>query len=232
MVRIAVVENEKEYRDIIRSMIEKFGDENDKSFEISEFSTAVDFISDYSAEYDIVFMDIDMPLMNGLKTAKLLRGQDEDVIIIFVTSFEKYAIKGYEVNATDFIVKPLNYNVFSAKFKKVVDKVKTDEEPTLISSTRLGKIKIKIADIYYVSVEGRYVLLHTKSGEYAYKKAMKDVEKELIPFDFIRIDKSYMVNLKHVSSVNENGAIVVGETIPYSRSKKKPLIKAFTLYWE
>ena len=230
MIRVAIVEDSPENGQQLKAMLERYGRENDRSFQFSLFSNGVEFISDYQPQYDLVLMDIDMPLLNGLETSKILRKLDGDVPLVFVTNLEKYAINGYDVGAVGFIVKPLNYATLSVRMHRFMEKVRQEAEPYVVVSSRAGMIKVNLSDIYYVTVDGRYVLLHTRDGEIAHHKSMKQMEAELVPHDFVRCDNSSMVNLKYVSVVDSRGAVVNGVTVPCSRSGRKTLLDAFTLY--
>ncbi len=230
MTRVAIVEDSQETRQKLKSMIERYGRENNRAFQFSLFSNGVDFISDYSPQYDLVLMDIDMPLLNGLETSKILRKLDQDVPLVFVTNLEKYAINGYDVGAIGFIVKPLNYATLSVKMHRFMGMLKEEAEPYVVVSSKSGLLKVNLSDVYYVTVDGRYVVLHTKNGEIEHHKSMKQMEAELTPHDFVRCDNSSMVNLKYVSMVNNLGAVVNGDVVPCSRNGRKVLLDAFTMY--
>ncbi|MBP5242385.1 MAG: LytTR family transcriptional regulator, partial [Clostridia bacterium] len=119
---------------------------------------------------------------------------------------------------------------FSVKMEQALKRMKLNDEPFLIVVSRLGLSKVYLSQIYYITVHGRYVMLHTKMGEFELKKSMKELEKELGNRNFVRGDNSSMVNLRYVTAINEDGAVVNGEIIPYSRNRKKALLDAFTLY--
>ena len=230
MIRVAIVEDSRETAQQLKSMIERYGRENDKAFQFSLFSNGVDFISDYTPQYDLILMDIDMPLLNGLETSKILRKLDEDVALVFVTNLEKYAINGYDVGAVGFMVKPLNYATLSVKMQRFLGAIKEEKEPYLVVASKSGVLKVHLSDIYYITVDGRYVLLHTKSGNIGHHTSMKLMEKELSPHNFVRCDNSSMVNLKHVTMVSAQGAVVNGDLVPCSRNGRKVLLDAFTMY--
>ncbi len=230
MIRVAIVEDQEETRLELQKLITRYGEEKEINFQFTLFTNGVDFISDYMPQYDLVLMDIDMPLLNGLETAKLLRKLDSSVSLAFVTNLGKYAIAGYDVGAIGFIVKPLNYATLSVKLQRILTKVHEEPEPYLTVSSKAGMVKVALADIYYISVNGRYVMLHTKTGDIEDHKSMKQMEKELETHDFIRCDNSSMVNLRYVTEINARGAIINGQAIPCSRSGRKVLMDAFTLY--
>lgn len=230
MIRVAIVEDSKESAEHLKQAIARYGKENDIDFTVSCFYSGIDFISDYAAVYDLVFMDIDMPYMNGLETAKKMRELDSLVSLIFVTNLANYAIRGYEVNAANFIVKPVRYESFCSKVGREIARIRENNERCLLVTTRTGKAKVRYSDIYYITVNGRYVTLHTKSGEMEMHISMKELEKMMEGSSFIRGDNSSMVNLMYVTSVGVDGAIVNGVLVPCSRNRRKALLDAFTLY--
>lgn len=230
MTRVAIVEDEEESARRLEEILKRYQDEFGTEFRISRFLDGIDFVDGYSADYDIVFMDIDMPHMNGMEAAKLMRECDPNVALIFVTNLAKYAIKGYDVGASGFLVKPLDYNTFCLRAGKEIERLKERDEPYLLVNSRVGKAKVLYSSICYITVHGRYVLLHMKNGVQELHVSMKELEPILSGHGFVRGDNSSMVNLKYVTEVNMEGAIVNGELIPCSRNRRKALLDAFTLY--
>ena len=230
LLKVAVVEDDEKCAQHLKGLLEQYEMENGGKFQVVVFTNGINFISDYSAEYDLVFMDIDMPHMNGYETAKLLRQVDSKVALIFVTNLSKYALKGYEVDACDFIVKPAEYDSFSVKLTKAINKIGKDKEQYLLVTSRNGMGRVYYSEIYYITVLKRYVMLHTSKGPIEMHVSMKELELKLKDGPFARGDNSSMVNLMYVSEVNQDGAIVKGQLIPCSRNRRKALLDAFTLY--
>ncbi|MBO5488620.1 MAG: response regulator transcription factor [Eubacterium sp.] len=230
LIKVAIVEDDENCTACLQELLVRYAQECGETFHVDMFSSGIDFISDYTAEYDLIFMDIDMPLMNGYKTAKVLRKVDSEVALIFVTNLAKYAIKGYEVNACDFIIKPVEYNSFSVKLKKAIARLEKNKEDYLTVTSRNGILKVYYSEIYYITVFQRYVMLHTKKGPIEMHTSMKELEGKFKDTTFIRGDNSSMVNLMYVTAVNQEGAIVNGQLIPCSRNRRKALLDAFTLY--
>lgn len=230
MFKVAIVEDDAACLAALKEVLDRYGREMGEDFDVKSFCNGIDFVSDFSACYDIVFMDIDMPHMNGFETAKLMRKADSRVALIFVTNLARYAIKGYEVDADDFIVKPVSYDVFAPKLTRVISKINRAAEPYLIVTTRMSKARVYLSEIRYITVQKRYVVLHTKDEEIEMHISMKELEERLKGSSFVRGDNSSMVNLMYVTSVTQEGAIVDGKLIPCSRNRRKALLDAFTLY--
>ena len=113
MNRIAIVEDDQGYRDTLFIYIKQYEQERDTAFEATPFEKADDFLAVYNGDYDIILMDIEMPGTNGMDAAEQIRKRDAQVVIMFITNMAHYAIKGYEVGALDFVLKPIQYLNFA-----------------------------------------------------------------------------------------------------------------------
>ena len=127
MISIAVVEDDQEYQKQLLQYIEQYGKEQEAQYKITVFQNGMNFLDDYKGDCDLIFMDIAMPHMDGLETAAALRKRGDNTCLIFITSMAQYALKGYEVNAFDFLVKPLAYELFCIKFEKALSHIDRSE---------------------------------------------------------------------------------------------------------
>ena len=121
LIRIAIVEDEPTERDRIKVYLEEIAQEDQTQFDIEQYSSGMAFVMRGMKDYDLVLMDIDMPNLNGIETAKALRKVDQSATLIFVTNMAQYAISGYEVNAVDFILKPVNRYSFAIKINPILE---------------------------------------------------------------------------------------------------------------
>ena len=123
MPNIALVEDEPEAADVLAAFIARYADEKGLELAVTRFGNAMDFEMTHQ-HFDLVFMDIQMPGINGMEAAQLMRTYDSETPIIFVTNLAQYAVKGYEVDALDFIVKPVTYFNFRMRMDKAMRRIR------------------------------------------------------------------------------------------------------------
>ena len=152
MIRIAIVENEKEQADIFESYAKRWAESNGQKCQITIFDDGIKLVNNYDSVYDVVFLDIAMPVLDGLKTAKFIREQDENVIIIFVTNMAHHAIQGYKVKALDFLVKPITYFDLSLELNKVKKIIQKSEMAFFCVNVAGTTKKIAQTDIQMIEI--------------------------------------------------------------------------------
>lgn len=169
-------------------------------------------------EADLIFLDINMPHLSGIQLAGLLT----DYKIIFTTAYSKYAVESYELNAVDYLLKPITFE----RFVKAVQKAAQENKPTTgfalkpSDSTifvKSGKavIKIELTQIRYIEALGDYVAFHLENEKHAMYKRMKDLETTL-PEQFCRIHNSYIVNMQHIAKIEDKLVHIKQTELPIS----------------
>ena len=230
MIRAVIIEDENGAAELLKSYIDKYAAENGEVFSLERYSDGVEFIEKYSGKCDIVFMDIEMKHMDGMEAARRLRKVDSTVALIFVTNMARLAVKGYEVDALDFIVKPVRYNDFSFRLDKAVSRIKRNEEKFIsISLTGGGYAKLVASRIKYVEVMKHNIIFHTDDGDFESYGTLKKVEEQLGTC-FARCNSCYLVNLKYVNFVRDFICDVGGDKLKVSQPKKKEFVQALNNY--
>lgn len=231
MIDIAIVEDNREQAAALESHIRTYAANHKLSVSVSVFYEPITFLEKY-APFHIVYMDIMMPMLNGMDAAKLLREKDEKVILIFVTTMRQYAIQGYEVAASDFIVKPVTYPEFALKFTKVLSRLEHVMPPDVLIHTDTSFVRLSPRDIRYVEVKGHHCVYHTSSGEYRQYQTMKSAESALAGQGFARCNNFLLVNLAYVDRIDGMNAVVGGEMLQISHPKRKAFTDAFLRFME
>ncbi|MGT2912017.1 LytR/AlgR family response regulator transcription factor [Streptococcus cameli] len=231
-MKIAIVEDQKIEQDRLTSYITDYCQANHLNVEVVCFNDGLDITSDYQSLFDVIYLDVEMEIMDGMTTAQKIRQLDKDVLLVFVTNHSQVAIQGYSVEATDFLLKPLSQFVFEEHFKKILRKLPSseEEEQFLYIKNKSTTTKVFLNDIYYIESVGHNLHLHTKKGVVTTNNSLKNMESLLDSKNFFRSNSGYIVNLAYVEKVAGNIAYVHGEPLQISRPRKKDFMAALTNY--
>lgn len=229
MIRTAIVEDDPQDAQRLQEMLRRFSAESGQEFQIHWFSDSETFLHPYRP-CDLVFLDIELPGKNGMDTARQLRRTDELVTLIFVTNMAQYALHGYDVDALDFILKPLQYGSFSMKMKKAVRNIAKRDDTSLTLSLPSGFVRVEASQIRYVEVQKHYLTYHTETGDYTVRQSMRTAEETLLPLHFLRCNNCYLVNLRHVTGVSDNTVLVDGQPLQISRPRRASFLKGLADY--
>ena len=232
MVRVVIVEDEQAESERLQSLLERYSRENGMQFEVQTYTSSLTFLAEYNRTVDIVFMDIELPDVNGMEISRRLRKQDAAVMIVFVTNMAQFAVQGYEVAAQDFIVKPAQYGEFALKLAKAL--VQLDRQADrYIRLTCNGVVRcIGLNALYYVEVIEHLIIYHTEGGNIEVTGSLKAAEQQLAGRGFVRCNSCYLVNLRAVREVNDTDAVLVsGDRLRVSRSKRKAFLQALADFY-
>lgn len=212
------------------SFLKKYEANSGEEILCEYYACTTDFLTNYVG-YDIVFMDINFKNdMNGIKAAHKLREVDTKVTLIFVTSFEQFAVKGYEVEAFDFIVKPVTYGDFALRFSRAIKRVKKETTDVMNIKSNGGVKVVKMKDILYVEVIKHNLVFHTTDGNIECGGSLKETEATLGPQFFVRCNNCYLVNLRYVTAVEGYTVIVNKDELTISRPRKKEFLSELNRY--
>lgn len=232
MIRIAVVEDEDIYANQLGVYLHDYAAEKKIDLQIDRFTDGDEITEQYSGTYHIILMDIQMRFMDGMTAAEKIRQMDTDVIIIFITNMTEYAVRGYEVDALDYVVKPIQYFAFSRKMDRAVSRIKRKKQNFISVTTENGMRKLNIDDILYLEVQDHTLFYHTEQECLRAKGrcAMKEMEQAMLPYNFYRSNQCYLVNMKRVEGVEDNICVVGDERLQISRTRRKGFMNALVQY--
>lgn len=233
MTNCAVIDDESSERALLITHLSAFSNEFNVQFSYSEYSNAISFLTDLQngSQHDIVFLDIDMPHMDGISAARKLREGNSVTPIIFITNMAQYALKGYAVNATDFMLKPVAYRDLCQTMHRALDCVRRIPKQAVRLKTATGVLYLYPSQIYYVEIANHRIVYHTEKGNVQGYGTMKKVIEEL-PFPcFASCHTSYYVNMQYVTEVQNLAVVVHGEALPISRPKKAAFMRALNIHY-
>lgn len=232
MYQVAIIEDEAKAVENLRLALNRYGKETGETFQLHIFRDAELFLTNYKPKYDMVFMDIVLPGMNGLEAARKLRKFDEEVCLVFITSMAQFAIKGYEVNALDYFVKPFKYYDLKMRLDRM-RKIIGKRAKTLFIPVTGGSKNVTADDIYYIEVKGHTLIYHTKGGVFTARGGpMKDLEEKLKTAGFSRCGVGYLVNLRYCKQIRGDEVLVNEDWLKISRAKKKEFVDAMSAFFK
>lgn len=230
MINVAVVEDENGAAELLLSYFNVFSENKGEKFHIVRFDNPVNFLTNYKPNFDLVLMDIDLPDINGMDTSRRLRKIDKTVTLIFVTNLAQFAVTGYEVDAFDYIVKPVSYYDFSFKLERALERIKS-RKLTKIPITVDDAIKcITASEIKYVEVIGHKLIYHTTEGNFETTGSLKDLEQKLANADFAKCNNCYLVNLCYITGLQGFTVTVAGDELQVSHPRRKEFKRALNDY--
>lgn len=229
MLRIAIVEDDVKYARKLEDYIERYSQQYHLDYSCDYYENGLALLEEKPV-YDLILMDIKMPYIDGMKLAQKLREWDQDFALIFITNMVQYAIKGYEVNALDFMVKPVQYYDFEIKFKKAVDYYKKHRDVKITINMSESIRRVSVRDIRYIEVMNHMLTYHLKDEKHETYGQLNKVEEELQPHNFVRCHQSYLVNLRYVLEVHKDYIIVGQDRVPVSRRRKREFMQRLTDY--
>ena len=228
MIHIAVVDDEDIYVEQLKEYLNRYQMEKNRDIHVTRFRDGDEIIETYAGNYDVILLDIQMQFMDGMTTAEKIRQMDSEVVIIFITNMTEYAVRGYEVDALDYIVKPIEYFSFARKLDRALDRIKGRKNNYISVPTENGIRKLNVNDVLYIEVQDHTLIYvtETEAVRARGRGTMKEIEQKMVPYGFFRNNNCYLVNLNSVESVNDNYCVVGNKTLQISRARKKAFMNA------
>jgi two-component system response regulator LytT len=232
-MRCIIIDDEKTARVIIRTLCEQVSELN----VVEEFPNAmlaIKFLNEN--EIDLIFLDIHMPDFNGIDFIKTLKNPPK---IILTTSDPKFAIEAFEYDfIVDYLLKPLELSRFKKAIQKAQNKKnellaekynKVDNANDFYVNIDRRLIKIDLSSIYLVEAKGDYIHIKTDDKNYVVHSTLKKIEEKLPDSLFLKIHRSYVINIKKIIDIEDNSVLIKKDVIPVSRSKRPELMKRLDL---
>lgn len=232
-MQIAVCDDSREYLNVMEEYFDKL---TDIKFDYDLFESGEDLIRLYEtdyADYDAIFLDMEMKKLDGIETANLIRKKDKHVIIVFVTNHTKYMQKSFECAPFRFLVKPISFDDLQKVFDEIYFKL-NEERKTFVFCENKIRIRLFCDDIIFFENRSHWILIHTKERIYKICKSLSDLYSNLDKSMFCRVYKSFIINYNYVKAIKENDIILYEYDIPIplSRTYKKELVNGLINFKE
>lgn len=225
MLRIALCDDEENARDALRIQLEKLMDELEDEivYEFSNGRTCINWLTAHPGEVDLLFLDVEMGKENGMDAAKKIRTVNRDLLIVFATGYTDYVFDGYQVNALDFLVKPVSPEKLKEVLLRAKELLTPPTDRFFVLKNADGAYRLPWDDILYFYSDRRYIHLVTVIKTYTFYGKLNDIEKQ-VRNNFVRIHQRYLVNSDNVTFVGGDFVTVDNpacEKLPVSRAYKK-----------
>ncbi len=227
-MRIAVCDDEEQYCMQMQSRIEAWYHSLDVV--VDTYLSGKDLLKRFDRQgYDPVFLDIEMPGVDGISLAKKLRERDEEIVLVFLTSHVEYALKGYGMNVLRYLTKPVREETLKEVLCYVMEKMQSKRRLWL--KTETGEEGVALSEILYLEAQNQNVSVVTAEQSYLIRYNLGDFERELREDGFIRIHRGYLVSLGKVIGVQKNEVVLTGDIrLPLSRTREKSFKEALYHY--
>lgn len=231
MIRVAIIEDDPGCVQQLREYLARYESACGESVQVTVYTDGMEAVEQYRPVFDVLLLDIEMPRLDGMAAAKEIRRTDPNVIMVFITNMAKYAIKGYEVNALDFVLKPVSYFAFSLKMDKVRSILQSRTQTGLMISTEDGLARISTDDILYIEVVSHRLCIHTTEKTYVTAGTLADMEEKLAKNHFARCNKGYLVNLRNITQIKGDSVVAGKDELLISRRRRAEFLLCVTDYY-
>ena len=228
----AIIEDDPEYASYLEECLSRYGREHGCAFQIRSYRRAEAFLESVQGLYDLVFMDVELGdgWMNGIEAARALRAKGSMAMLFFITNMPQYAPSGYDVDAIDYCIKPINYRSLSVKLDKALRILASRSGVPVKIRVKDGLRVVSSADIHYIEVMGHDLMFHTENEVITSYGGLKEREEDLRDQDFARCSASVLVNLRYVNGLFGDEVSVGSERIRIGRTRKKEFMTRLNKY--
>lgn len=231
-INVAICDDNEVFCNQLKGFVEQYTQENNINCEVSCFNSGVDLLGQYTDEYKIIILDIEMEELNGIDTALEIRKKNQKVIIWFLTVSESYVMEGYKAEAFRYLIKPISYEEFSKQFQESIEWVEQKYVRPIVVEFKNETYYLEEEDILFIEVFGHKLIYHLENESIMSIDSLKNIESELSKLSFVRIHRSYLINLKKVKTFNKTEVIMQNqEKVPISKYKEKEFRQAYTKFW-
>lgn len=234
MIYIAICEDEAECRRILQEYLREYAKSRNCIVEVDEFSNGYDILNS-EREYQIAFLDVDMPGVNGIETGRRLWQRSKQCSTIYVTNLNQWReIAQNQVHSFAYLNKPIKKMELFEQLDDLLPMLRESESKNSavnFNTIEYGLIRKSPDDIFYFEYAGRKMSIHCRNGIYHVKGNIGDMEEKMKEYNFVMPHKSFLVNLKYVSTIRQYEAVLLdGTAIPVAQKRRSIFRRTFTAY--
>ena len=231
MLNIALCDDNQLFLDAFAKTVSSLINEDHNILKFTNSSDLLDRIEDYSSDcIDIVITDIEMPGLDGVNMAKELKKTQPRIQFIFVTNYTEYIQEVFSVNPIYYILKPVDKVKLAEALKKAIEQLSESDKKCFNITSKNKILRIRYDEIKYIESYSRKIIIHETKRNTELLMKLDDFEKELPPY-FLRIHKSYSVNMNMIRSINNNRIeLFSGEVIPVAKAKYPEIKKSILMF--
>lgn len=234
MIKISIVDDDESFTILLKRKVTDYFEKSKQLYQIDTFSNTQLFYYELTEKqhYDICFMDIEMPGINGIQLAEKLREYDKNTYLVFVTSYFEFAAHGYSLKAFDFIQKSLLNEKLSLVLTGIVLEMKRTENKFYCIETDVRLQRIEYKEIIYLYKSNKNTVIVSMEEEIQVRKPLQTVFQELNSEEFIWVERGYIINLEHIMGMNGRDIrLRNGTVIRAGKARARTIKEAIHDYW-
>lgn len=228
---IAICDDERKIRESLREKIAAYSIKRDVDINCIEYSTGEELLDNYPEQAEVIFLDVEMPGIDGLKTAEEIRKRDTSVIIVFLTAFSSFVFESFKVEAFRYLLKPLKDEEFTETMDAVADRLYGSEDKLNLEFQN-EKYAVPYRDILTIEILGHKVWIRCNENTYRWNGSMVKLNEALDGKSFFMPHRSYIINMRKVDKYNNKEITMSdGSTVPLSRRRADAFKEEYIKYW-
>ncbi len=230
-MRIALCDDDNRIMDILEEKLTKYYQEKNIDFEINRFLGGKELLAYNLNEIDLLFLDMEMPGMNGVEVATEIRKENRNLTIIFVTAFEKFVFESFKVNAFRYLLKPLD----DEKLREALDSLNTKsnkKDDCLCFQFQNENFCVNYDDIIFIEIMRDKIWIHCHGKTYRWRGTLKQITEKLIKKGFFQVHRSYLVNMSKIKSYTSNTVVLEDNcNVPISKYRLDAFKEEYIKHW-
>lgn len=225
-MNIAICEDESAQAQVLSLNVQQWARERKVAATITQYPNADSFLFAEGSSCDVLLLDIQMPGINGMELARLIRRNDDRIAIVFVTGYADYIAEGYDVDALHYLMKPVSKGKLFDVLDRAVERLNRAPQ-TILLNIDGEAVRLKHSEITYTEAVAHYVVIHTGTADYRARMRLSDLEAKL-GVEFFRCHRSFLVGMKHVRRIAREAMVLTnGVEVPLSRKLFHAANRAF-----